>query len=449
MKRLLQWYFNISLILRIIVCFIVGSLIGGALWYLSQRTAGAELTFPTASERAIPYISPFGQVFVQMLKMIVVPIIFFSLVVGASSLPIRRFGRIGLKTILWYLFCSVMAAVLGTCLALAINPGSGADLDAWQKLVGIKGVQADDIAREATGEGTLSQILLNLFRNPFEALATGNFLPIIVFAIMFGLAMRVSIEAGGEQRASRLELLGNLLEACRDAMFKLVDWILEYSPIGVLALTIVNFAVYGPSIVGPYVSVTIGVVLGITTMVFIVYPVLLWIVTRRNPLEVLKRIKEPMIVAFITRSSAATLPVSIKAAEEELRIRNELASFSLPLGATINMDGVCVHLPMFAVLAANMFDIELSIGSLTLLVVTTVLSSIGAGGVPGGSLMLLFIILETMGLSSQQVAVIVALALGVNPILDMFETMNNITGDLVCSYTVATNEGLVGAESNG
>ena len=449
MKRLLQWYFNISLILRIIVCFIVGSLIGGALWYLSQRTAGAELTFPTASERAIPYISPFGQVFVQMLKMIVVPIIFFSLVVGASSLPIRRFGRIGLKTILWYLFCSVVAAVLGTCLALVINPGSGADLDAWQKLVGIKGVQADDIAREATGEGTLSQILLNLFRNPFEALATGNFLPIIVFAIMFGLAMRVSIEAGGEQRASRLELLGNLLEACRDAMFKLVDWILEYSPIGVLALTIVNFAVYGPSIVGPYVSVTIGVVLGITTMVFIVYPVLLWIVTRRNPLEVLKRIREPMIVAFITRSSAATLPVSIKTAEEELKIRNELASFSLPLGATINMDGVCVHLPMFAVLAANMFDIELSIGSLTLLVVTTVLSSIGAGGVPGGSLMLLFIILETMGLSSQQVAVIVALALGVNPILDMFETMNNITGDLVCSYTVATNEGLVGAESNG
>lgn len=449
MKRLLQWYFNISLILRIIVCFIVGSLIGGALWYLSQRTAGAELTFPTASERAIPYISPFGQVFVQMLKMIVVPIIFFSLVVGASSLPIRRFGRIGLKTILWYLFCSVMAAVLGTCLALAINPGSGADLDAWQKLVGIKGVQADDIAREAAGEGTLSQILLNLFRNPFEALATGNFLPIIVFAIMFGLAMRVSIEAGGEQRTSRLELLGNLLEACRDAMFKLVDWILEYSPIGVLALTIVNFAVYGPSIVGPYVSVTIGVVLGITTMVFIVYPVLLWIVTRRNPLEVLKRIREPMIVAFITRSSAATLPVSIKTAEEELKIRNELASFSLPLGATINMDGVCVHLPMFAVLAANMFDIELSIGSLTLLVITTVLSSIGAGGVPGGSLMLLFIILETMGLSSQQVAVIVALALGVNPILDMFETMNNITGDLVCSYTVATNEGLVGAESNG
>ncbi len=447
MKRLLRWYFRTSLILRIIVCFVGGSLIGGALWYVSQQAAGA-VASGSLSERAIPYISPFGQVFVQMLKMIVVPIIFFSLVVGASSLPISRFGHIGLKTILWYLFCSVLAAVLGTSLALAINPGSGADLNAWRTLVKTTGAQADDLAREAAKEGTLLQLLLNLFRNPFEALATGNFLPIIVFAIMFGLAMRVLIEAGGRQRIARLEMLGGLLEACRDAMFKLVDWILEYSPIGVLALTIVNFAVYGPSIVGPYVSVTIGVVCGIVTMVFIVYPVLLWVVTRRNPLEVLKRIREPMIVAFITRSSAATLPVSIKTAEEQLKIRSELASFSLPLGATINMDGVCVHLPMFAVLAANMFGIELTVGSLILLVVTTVLSSIGAGGVPGGSLMLLFIILETMGLSSQQVAVIVALALGINPILDMFETMNNITGDLVCSYTVAVNEGLIDEQVN-
>jgi Na+/H+-dicarboxylate symporter len=447
-RRFLRWYFKTPLILRIVVCFIGGSLIGAILWYLSKAAAGAEVTGQTASEKIIPYISPFGQVFVDMLKMIVVPIIFFSLVVGASSLPISRFGRIGLKTILWYLFCSLVAAILGTCLALAINPGSEANLDAWQKLVNIKGAQADELAPETTAEGTLSQLLLNLFRNPFEALATGNFLPIIVFAIMFGLAMRVLIEAGGEQRVARLEMLGSLVEACRDAMFKLVDWILEYSPIGVLALTIVNFGLYGPSIVGPYVSVTLGVVLGIIVMVFVVYPALLWAVTRHNPLTVLKRIKEPMIMAFITRSSAATLPISIKTAEEELKIRNELASFSLPLGATINMDGVCVHLPMFAVLAANMFGIELTLGSLVALVITTVLSSIGAGGVPGGSLMLLFIILETMGLTGQQVAVIVALALGINPILDMFETMNNITGDLVCSYAVATNEGLVDAGPN-
>ncbi len=440
MKRVLRWYFKTPLILRIIVCFIVGSLIGAAFWYAAQRGDG---TGGLPVDRIIAAIAPFGQVFVHMLKMIVVPIIFFSLVTGASSLPIKRFGRIGLKTILWYLLCSLLAAILGTVVALTVRPGAGADLEAWRDLVPAEEAQAQELAQESTPEGTLSQLLLNLFRNPFEALSTGNFLPIIVFAIMFGLAMRVLIEGDDKQVAGRLEKLSDLLEACRDAMFKLVDWVLEYSPIGVLALTIVNFGLYGPSIVGPYVSVTIGVILGIMAMVFVVYPVLLWIITRRSPLAVLKAIKEPMIMAFITRSSAATLPVSIKTAEDELKVRNELASFSLPLGATINMDGVCVHLPMFAVLAANLFGVQLTLGSLIVLVVITVLSSIGAGGVPGGSLMLLFLILETMGLNGQQVAVVVALALGINPILDMFETMNNVTGDLVCTYTVATNEGLV------
>jgi Na+/H+-dicarboxylate symporter len=178
-------------------------------------------------------------------------------------------------------------------------------------------------------------------------------------------------------------------------------------------------------------------------MVAGVYSVLLLLVVRQNPLTVFRRMQQAMIMAFITRSSAATLPVSMKIATEKLKIRSELASFSLPLGATINMDGVCVHLPMFAVLAANMFGIELDFARLLILVVTTVLASIGAGGVPGGSLMLLFIILEAIGVTAQQVAVVVALALAINPILDMFETMNNVTGDLVCSYVVACKEGLI------
>jgi len=148
-------------------------------------------------------------------------------------------------------------------------------------------------------------------------------------------------------------------------------------------------------------------------------------------------------MALVTRSSAATLAVSIRTAEQRLGVRNELAGFSLPLGATINMDGVCVHLPMFAVLAANMFGIHLTTSGLAVLVITTVLASIGAGGVPGGSLMLLFVILETMSLQTEQVAMVVALALGINPVLDMFETMNNVTGDLVCTYVVAENEGLI------
>ena len=170
---------------------------------------------------------------------------------------------------------------------------------------------------------------------------------------------------------------------------------------------------------------------------------LLVVFGRYSPLRFIVKMFSAVATAFSTASSAATLPVSIKTAEDELKIQNELASFSLPLGATINMDGVCVHLPMFAVLAANMFNINLTISGLAILVITTVLASIGAGGVPGGSLMLLFIILETMNLNPDQVAIVVALALGINPVLDMFETMNNVTGDLVCTYTVAHNENLL------
>jgi Na+/H+-dicarboxylate symporter len=283
-----------------------------------------------------------------------------------------------------------------------------------------------------------------MFNNPFNSLAEGKFLPLIVFAILFGIALRaVADKLKTGESVGRLEQLVDIGKSISQVMFKIVDWILEYAPIGVLALSMVNFGLYGPRIMGPYVSVVLGVILGIGVMVLLVYSALLFAFTRRDPYHFFKAIRKPMLTAFLTRSSAATLPVSIQTARDDLKVRDELAGFSLPLGATINMDGVCVHLPMFTVLAANMFGLELSMASLFLMVITTVLAAIGAGGVPGGSLMLLFIILETLGLSANQTAVIVALALGVNPILDMFETMNNVTGDIVCTYAVAENESLV------
>ena len=147
-----------------------------------------------------------------------------------------------------------------------------------------------------------------------------------------------------------------------------------------------------------------------------------------------------MLTAFVTRSSAAALPVSMNTAVNKLDISEEIASFSLPMGATINMDGVCVHLPMFAILAANIFDISMGSSELFVLTISTVLAAIGTGGVPGGSLMLLFIVLGSLGLSDQNTAIIISLALGVNPILDMFETMNNVTGDLMCTYLVDQQE---------
>ncbi len=448
-KKVLSLYFNSSLLKRIFGAFVFGSITGGILWYISSSNgypSGDVVNNPILSFLT-SYLLPLGEVFVKMLKMVVIPVVFFSLIVGASSLAVNKFGRVGLKVIVWYFVCSLIAAVVGVFNAMFFNPGS-ASKEKWVAMSSdLSGQHLQQIQSNAVSGKNFQDLFLSMFQNPFKALADGNFLPIIVFAILLGLAIRVLMESTkDETQLGYLNSLTELFHALRDAMFKIVDWVLEYSPIGVFVLSMVNFAKFGPLIIGPYAKVLLGVVVGILILIFGVYSLLLAVTTRQNPFRILKKMEEAMLTAFVTRSSAATLPVSIKVAKEELKVSDELASFSLPLGATINMDGVCVHLPMFAILAANMFGYEMTAGSVVVLVITTVLASIGTGGVPGGRLMLLFLILESMGLGSGQIAVIVGLALGINPILDMFETMNNVTGDMVCSYAVAKTEGLIEEE---
>ena len=418
-----------NLVVKIFIAFIAGLVVGIGLWLSKIDLTGY-----------ITWVSPFGQVLVAMLKMIVIPVIFLSLIDGAASVPTKEFGKIGLKVILWYFLTSLFAAILGTILALGFNPGSGqAQQAAWQSLVNPE--QASEIA--AKSGGSLADVFIGMFQNPFQALSEGNFLAIIVFSIGFGLALKIISEREDGLYREKVQILLGMVDTAKEAIFTIVDWILSYSPIGVFALTSVNFAQYGSSLFGPYVQLTLGVVLGIFAMIFLVYPVMMAITLRINPFKVLMKMKEPMLTAFVTRSSAASLPVSLRVAKEELKVSENISSFALPLGSTINMDGVCIHLPMFAVLAANMFGANISFSSLLVLVLTTVLASVGAGGVPGGSLMLLFIILQNMGLDAAHIAIVVGLALGINPILDMFETMNNVTGDLVCTYSVAKLSGLV------
>ncbi len=420
---------NKKLVVRIFVAFLVGLAVGITLWLSGINVEGF-----------VTYVSPFGSILVSMLKMIVIPVIFLSLIAGAASLPTKQFGKVGGKVIGWYFFTSLLAAVVGSILAVIFNPGSSSSKEAWAELMNSEGVAV------ASKGGSLIDVFLGMFQNPFQSLSQGNFLAIIVFAIGFGLALKMVHDNGDAKRKSQVESVLDIVEGAKEAVFKIVDWILIYSPIGVFALTAVNFSQYGASLFGPYVMLALGVILGVFVMMFLVYPLLMAVVTRKNPFKVLNTIREAILTAFVTRSSAATLPVSLTVAEEKLKVDESLSSFALPLGATINMDGVCVHLPMFAILAANMFGVELGLGALVVLVITTVLASVGAGGVPGGSLMLLFIILQNMGLGPDQIAIIVGLSLGINPILDMFETMNNVTGDLVCTYTVAEMSGMINEE---
>ena len=430
--KLLQAWCNTSLLARILAGFILGVITGGLLWYLDgSGLMEANMIFEA--------LMPMGELLVKMLKMIVIPVIFFSLVTGSASLPMAQFGRVGAAVIGWYLLSSVFAALVGTVVALWLNPGENVELNIVADFGG-----APIPTMPEGAEPSLSTLLLGMFENPFSALAHGKFLAIIVFAIFFGLALRALLDSiTQDDKRKELQTLEHILCSSRDVVFKVVDWILEYTPIGVFALTVVNFGRHGPVIVGPYFSIVLGVVIAVIVMMFVVYPLMLLLLGRVNPKTMIKPLQEVVITGFITRSSAATLPVSLRVTEEELGVRNELASFALPMGATINMDGVCVHLPMFAVLAANLFGYELGAGDLLILVMTTVLASIGAGGVPGGSLMLLFIILQVMGLDPEEVSLIVALALGINPVLDMFETANNVTGDMVCTYGVAARTGLL------
>jgi Na+/H+-dicarboxylate symporter len=442
---LLKAYLRVSLVTRIVAGFLLGAAIGGILWYVS-------VTYGMKDEiqRTMRYFSPFGSVFINMLKMIVVPIVFFSLVGGSAALPLRKLGKAGGKVLGWYFATMCVAAVLGITLARWVNPGSGASLEGWKDLVQQFGAQVQSVSSSSAPQSLvdiLEKLLLNFFQNPFSALSQGDFLGIIAFAILFGISIRLVIESTEDVKVhAKMQTVIDFFDACMLAINKIVDFVMNYSPIGVFFLSMVIFSVYGPIIIGPYVTVLFGVAAGILALIFIAYPILIALAVRKNPYKVIMAIREAMLMAFVTRSSAATLPVSIRVSEDNLKVNRELASFSLPLGATINMDGVCIHLPMFTILAANMFGIHLSFGDMALMTITTVLAAVGTGGVPGGSLMLLFIILGTIGLDPSQIAVIVALAIGINPILDMFETMCNVTGDIVCTYSVATLEGLVDGE---
>lgn len=428
-------YRGIPILYRMIGAFLLGALIGVACWYAESRHGVAlKSTLDT-------WLSPLGLVLVKMLKMIVVPLIFFSLFQGAASLPLKKFGKIGLRVVLLYLATSMLAALIGTLLALWINPGKGG------MQLGVGETAAGVSTGANAGAASLTAVFMSMFENPFKALADGNFLAIIVFAILAGLALRVILDATEEKQQADAEAISlnsllSLAAAVNRILFILVDWIMDYAPIGIFALTIVNFTLYGPDLAGPYFNIGIGIIVGILGMVFGVYSLMIYLMTGTSPLRFFKHAQEAMITAFVTRSSGATLPVTLKVADD-LKIRRELADFALPLGATVNMDGVCIHLPMFAILAANIFGLELGFGGLFVLVITTVLAAVGAGGIPGGSLMLLFIILNSMGLNEMQISQIVAFALGINPILDMFETMNNVTGDLTCTYIVAKQENML------
>ena len=377
------------------------------------------------------WIKPLGDAFINLLIMIVVPLVMASLIVGTASLgDLKKLGRIGIKTVGYYLVATMIAVSFGLVAGKAFNPGAGLDEDVKARmLTDYAGVTEQQLER-VEEKPSLSEFLVNIVpRNPFKAMVETNFLQIIFFALLFGISLTILPE---ERRKPVL----NLLMSVNDAMIVLVKLVMRIAPIGVFALIAAVAAQFGYGVLLTllkYVVVTIGTMIA---FVVAVYPISLKL-SGMSPMYFFKKYYEVALFAFSTSSSNATLPLNLQVSEEDLGVANDVASFVLPLGATINMNGTAIYQGVSTIFIAQVFGITLGLQDLIIVVLTATLASIGAAGVPGIGMVTLTIVLQQIGIPVEGIALVV----GVERILDMTRTAVNVTGDTTCAVWVAKTEG--------
>jgi len=370
-------------------------------------------------------LKPLGTLFINAIKMLIVPLVFFSLIVGITSMQDtkKKMGRIGLKAIILYLGTTAFAITIGLGLATIFTPGAGLEMVA---------VSADTAIPNTP---TLVQTLLNMIpKNPVGALAAGNILQIIVFAIGLGISLALI----GEKADPAIKLFESLAEA----MYKLTELVMKLAPYGVFGLMAWVSGKYGADVLLPLVKVIAVVYLGALIHVVVFYSGVIAILGRLNPVRYLKSLMNPAAVAFTTTSSSGTLPATIKASREELGVSKGVASFVLPLGATINMDGTALYQGVCALFIAQAFGIDLDASDYITIILTATLASIGTAGVPGAGLIMLSLVLTTVGLPLEGLAIVA----GIDRILDMARTTVNICGDMMVSLLVAKSEGEIDKE---
>ena len=370
-----------------------------------------------------------GSLFIQLMKMLVVPIVFVSLVCGTISLGNgRTLGRLGTKTIVLYLFTTTVAIIISLSLAILCHVGSNMNLSE-QTLQ-----QAATQSMPDTQNISLKSLLLSLVpNNPVAALAEGKMLQIIVFALLFGIALSMIGKKGKK--------LIEIFQLINDVLMKLVCFVLYIAPIAVFCLIAKVFSQLGFHLLIELSIYFITVVIALLLQLLITYNALLILLAHYNPLRFIKKISSTLLFAFSTSSSNASIPVTMSNIIEKLKVKSNIASFTIPLGATINMDGTAMMQGVATVFIANLYGVPLGIHSLLLVVVTAVLASIGTAGVPGVGLITLTIILKQVGLPVEGIAII----LGVDRLLDMMRTAINVSGDCVVTYIIAKSEKAVGS----
>ena len=420
---MLSWYFKPNLLSRILIGLVLGAVVGIALGYGSPETVKA----------FVDNTKFFGDLFIRLLKMIVVPVILFSLIAGAASIAPSRLGRVGVKIMVYYLATSALAVAIGLAFANVFQPGAG------MGIVGDAAVQGKEAAAP-----TISQILLNIVpTNPAESLAKGDVLPIIFFAVLFGLAIAYVKDSKDAAVAKGADTLFNVVNAAAETMYKIVRGIMEYAPIGVFFLIAMVFAQQGAKALGPLLLVTLTVYVGLLVHLVVSYGGIM-AVAGLGLFKFLKGANEAMITAFVTRSSGGTLPVTMRCSEEKLGIPRNICSFTLPLGATINMDGTAIYLGVCAMFIGYATGNPLTMDQQLTVVITATLASIGTAGVPGAGAIMLLMVLESIGMkveAGSAIAAAYAMILGIDALLDMGRTCLNVGGDMAGSAIVAKSEG--------
>jgi len=364
-----------------------------------------------------------GSIFLASLKLLVVPLVFVSLVCGTAALDdVAKLGRVGAKTLGLYLATTAIAVSLALIAATIVQPGAGFELDF-------------DASYQAQEVPALADVLIDLFpTNPIQAMADGNMLQIIVFAGLFGLALTLSGEPG--------KRLLKFFEDLNSVIMRLVMLLMGVAPYGVFCLIAKVFALQGFGAMSPLLQYFF-LVLGVLALhALTTYPILLKTLAGLGPIGFFRQMRAPIALAFSTASSNATLPVTLETVEHKLGVGNSIASFTIPLGATINMDGTAIMQGVATGFIAQAYGIDLLPIDYLMVVVTATLASIGTAGVPGVGLIMLAMVLRQVNLPVEGIA----LVLGVDRLLDMVRTAVNITGDAAVSCIVAASEGQLSRE---
>ncbi|WP_448247459.1 dicarboxylate/amino acid:cation symporter [Thalassotalea agariperforans] len=407
---------------KIVMAMFSGILLGSCLQWLMPNNSDLtfSLYFFDISLRGLLVDGIFeviGQIFVASLKMLVVPLVFVSLICGTCSLKdTTKLGRIGGKAIMLYLTTTAIAITLAIVGALLIEPGVGVNM-------------TSDTTFAPKEAPALTQVIIDMFpTNPFNAFSEGKMLQIIIFALLFGIAIALSGEAG--------ERLTKVFEDLNVVVMRLVTILMNLAPYGVFCLLAKLFTDIAWSTVLNLLTYFLVVLAVLFIHALLVYPSILKILTGLNPITFLKKMKDALLFAFSTASSNATIPVTLETATQKLGVKNSIASFTVPLGATINMDGTAIMQGVATVFIAQVSNVDLTIADFLLVILTATLASIGTAGVPGVGLIMLAMVLGQVGLPVEGIALII----GVDRLLDMTRTAVNVTGDSMVTLIIGKSE---------